>query len=190
MPQPCPAVSPDQTKDTERCPPARSGNARPAFLPAFLRRFRTEPGRKYPARPEPFERDFRREVMIWQRVRRYRANDGRKTFDRRAVHLHSRRPVRARPHHRGIRRYVAGCQPARDPRTVGGPAQVGRCEAPEACQRGGGCRAHQQLTSGQALSCTYRNRHLRSLVESRRRVPAELDSRPKVLRQADETREP
>jgi hypothetical protein len=46
------------------------------------------------------------------------------------------------------------------------------------------------LTSGQALSCTYRNRHLRSLVESRRRVPAELDSRPKVLRQADETREP
>src|SRR5258707_7271896 len=43
------------------------------------------------------------------------------------------------------------------------------------------------MTSGQASLRAYRNRHSGSLVESRRRLPAQLDSGPKVLRQADDS---
>src|SRR3982074_956775 len=44
------------------------------------------------------------------------------------------------------------------------------------------------MTSGQTLFRAYRNRHSGYLVESRRRLPAQLDSEPTVLRQGDDSR--
>jgi len=115
MPQPWPAVSPDQTNDIEslpigavrKCPTCVS-------LDIFYRvRFEdiadpgisseTHPVENILPRRKIFEQHFGSEVAIRQRVRRCDAKDGLEAFNRGALHLHARWPVGPRPHHSGIR---------------------------------------------------------------------------------------
>jgi len=49
------------------------------------------------------------------------------------------------------------------PHTIGGAAEIGFCETREAGKREGGSGADQQLTSGEALFRSYRNRHAGNL---------------------------
>ena len=117
-------------------------------------------------------------------------NDGPETLERRTLDLHPRRPVGARPDHRGVGRDVAGLNAARDERPIGGAAEVRSGEAAETGH--GACRggADQPLTPAKLLfkPCLARIAIGIEAPSSNHDdgVPEQFECGPKVLRQVDD----
>ncbi len=108
----------------------------------------------------------------------------RPTTDRGCRHPSTspRGPVGARPNHRGVFGHIAGLNAGYHSRPIRGAAERWPGETTKASQGEARRRADQQMPSAHTLPVAFCNRHRGTLVESRRRVPAQLDSGPKVLR--------
>ena len=158
MPQPCPAVSPDQTNETER----RSAGAvrkRPITgSPRMVgddRSWQAGCGRRCPG---PAGRPSSSALA----VKSLSGSASTKTPLRivleavggRDLDQHARRPVGARPDHAGIGRHVAGLDAVGDQRPVGGAAEVGLGDAAGGGARGRGRGGQPETAARDTVECS------------------------------------
>ncbi len=158
---------------------------------ALVQRFKLHAVENIPSGRQAIEQQFCGEIGAGQCVGRCPAKHGLEILVGRAFHPHPRRPVRPRPDHCGVGRDVARLNSGGNQWSIRRAAEIGLCETTDARERGGRGCAHEQLTPCQATRRASGNRHrARISVESRRRVPAEFNSRPTVLRQRDDSARP
>ena len=100
---------------------------------------------------QAFDHELGGEIAVRQRIRCQRSKDAGKTFDGGEFDLHARRPVGARPDHRGIDRDIAGLQSAGELRTIGGAAEIRRGDAAETRQQRRGPDDFEKLTPCRTL---------------------------------------
>ena len=155
MPQPWPAVSPDQTNEIERRSARRGAETADDRLAHDGRRRKilkadavedVLPGR------QAFDQSLGGEVAFRQRIDERAVPDVLEAVGGRDLDQHARRTVGARPDHAGVDRDVAGLHTMRDQRPVGGAAEIGLGDRSD--RRNGRCggRTYQEPAAVHAVS--------------------------------------
>ncbi len=162
MPQPPPAVSPDQMNDTFlRC--AGAVRKRPTCGSPTIAGddevLETDAIEDVLPRRQVFEQQLAGEVALRQHVDIGGVADLPEAFGGGDLDQHARRPVGARPHHAGIDRDVARLQAMGDARTIRREAEIGSCDTVDRGRRGRRTGRRQERCGATSRAGRHANRH-------------------------------
>ena len=154
MPQPWPAVSPDQTNEIER----RSAGAvrkRPVIgSPTMVgddKVLEADAVEDVLPGGQALDQRVGGEIGFRQRIDEDGAVDGLEAVGGRDLGQHPRRPVGARPDHAGVERDVAGLDAMGDERAIGGAAEIRLGDAAGGGDRGRGRGGSEKPTPRQGM---------------------------------------